>query len=299
MTDRQIKIINELGFSECYPLAPSPIPNWDPGAAKGATGLFGDPREAYPRAKSILLLVYPYRTFAPEEPIPAYYPASNAAYFAAKELIGRITEEGFYAERANIPLRAFALANNIGDMGKNGLLRIPPYGSCFILDAVATDWAEPEQPEMEHMPCPEGCAACAAACPTGAISHSRDIRRCMRLRMDNPLHPEDIRPLQRHYIGCEECMRACPYNIRNGYAEPTDALREAFDTLSLIQGKTAAARKLVGKNMTGGGKLTAEAIAMAGRRGEYREDIEKALNSPFEAVKAAAEWALNKYFSKA
>ena len=46
------------------------------------------------------------------------------------------------------------------------------------------------------------------------------------------------------------------------------------------------------------GKLTAEAIAMAARQGKCREEIQQALESPFEGVKNAAAWALNKYFSK-
>lgn len=298
MDDRLSSIIHQAGFTECFALAPAPIPNWDPGIAEGAMGLFADPKEAYPQAKSILLLVYPYRPYRPEEPIPAYYPASNAAYFAAKDLIKGIQELGFYAERANIPLRAFALENGIGDMGKNGLLRIPPYGSCIVLEAVATDAVQPEKAVTEHIPCPKGCTACADVCPTRAIANSRDTGKCMRIYMENALHPEWVREKQRHYIGCEECIRACPFNTADGYAEPPEELRSAFDTPSIILGETAAARRLVGRNMTGGGKLTAEAIAMAGREGEYREEIEKAQDSPFEAVKRAAEWALNKYFSK-
>ena len=298
MDENLLKIIKEAGFKQCFALEPAPIPHWDPGIAEGAMGLFGDPRAAYPKAKSILLLVYPYRPYRPEEPIPAYYPASNAAYFAARDVIKGIGELGYYGERANIPLRAFALANGIGDMGKNGLLRIHPYGSCIVLEAIATDAALPEAVTTEHAPCPEGCTACAEACPTEAIGESRDLGICMRLQMENALHPEWVREKQRHYIGCEECIRACPFNTAAGYAEPSEELRAAFDTASLIRGETAAARRLVGKNMTGGGKLTSEAIAMAGREGICREEIESALNSPFEGVKTAAEWTLHKYFSK-
>ncbi|MBR2328579.1 MAG: hypothetical protein IKA58_01665, partial [Clostridia bacterium] len=184
-----LKIIKKAGFRECFALEPAPIPHWDPGSIEGAMGLFGDPKAAYPRAKSILLLVYPYRPYPPEEPIPAYYPASNAAYFAAKQAVAEIQALGFYAEKAKIPLRAFALANGIGDIGKNGLLRIHPYGSCIVLEAIATDAALPEAASTAHTPCPEGCTACAEACPTGAIAGSRDAEKCMRLYMENALHP--------------------------------------------------------------------------------------------------------------
>ncbi|MBR5291415.1 MAG: epoxyqueuosine reductase [Clostridia bacterium] len=298
MDENLLKIIKTAGFKECYALAPAPIPHWDPGIAEGAMGLFGDPKAAYPKAVSILLMVYPYRPFRPQEPIPAYYPASNAAYFAAKQVVKELEERGFYAENAEIPLRAFALANGIGDMGKNGLLRIHPYGSCIVLEAIATDAVLPEIATTEHIPCPEGCTACAEACPTMAIGESRDVGKCMRLHMENSLHPEWVREKQRHYIGCEECIRVCPFNTAGRYAEPNGELRSAFDTAALIRGETSAARKLTGKNMTGGGKLTSEAIAMAGRQGMYKEEVEKATDSSFEGVKTAAEWALHKYFSK-
>lgn len=298
MDERLKNIIHRAGFAECYALAPAPIPHWDPQNIEGAMGLFGHPGHAYPGAKSILLMVYPYRPFEPAERIPAYYPASNAAYFAAKQMAAELQQMGFYAEKAEIPLRAFAIANGIGDIGKNGLLRIPPYGSCIVLEAIATDAAEPENAQTEHIPCPEDCTACADACPTGAIGRSRDTGKCMRLHMENALHPEWVREKQRHHIGCEECIRACPFNIKDGYAEPTEELRDAFDMRSLIEGNTSAARKLTGKNMTGGGKLTAEAIAMAGRQRLYKEEIEKAAESSFEGVRTAVEWALNRYFSK-
>ena len=293
-----LKIVHTAGFKECFALEPAPISHWNPENIEGAMGLFGNPQAAYPMAKSILLLVYPYRPYCPEENIPSYYPASNAAYFAAKQVVTEIQALGFYAEKAEIPLRAFALANGIGDMGKNGLLRIPPYGSCIVLEAIATDAALPEGASTAHMPCPDDCTLCAHACPTGAIADRRDAVRCMRLHMENALHPEWVREKQRHYIGCEECIRVCPFNTDGGYAEPSDELRAAFDIAALIRGETAAARKLVGKNMTGGGKITSEAIAMAARDGKCRGEIEKTLDSQFEGVKSAAKWALNKYFSK-
>lgn len=296
MDERLKNIITGAGFAECFALEPAPIPGWDPGIAKGAAELLSDPGAAYPEAKSILLLIYPYRPFRPEERIPAYYPASNSAYFAAGRIITELREMGYYAERANIPARAFALANGIGDMGRNGLLRLYPHGSCIVLETVATNAAPWERYHTAHQPCPESCTACSDACPAKAIAGSRDIAKCMRLYMENNLHPEWIRETQRHHIGCEECIRVCPFNTVGGYAEPSVELCAAFDMAALIRGDAAPARRLVGKNMTGGGKLTSEAIAMAARESTHREDIEAALDSPFEGVREAAKWALNRYF---
>ena len=39
-----------------------------------------------------------------------------------------------------------------------------------------------------------------------------------------------------------------------------------------------------------------EAIAFAAREGQYEAEIRACLSSPLEQVRAAAKWALSKYF---
>jgi len=283
------KLALELGFGEVYALPPAPI-----SCGPLPEGLTADPAGAYPNATALLLLVYPYCIFPMEERIPAYYLASHASYHAMKGLCAQIAGLGGYAEAARVPLRSLALSNGIGELGRNGLLRIHPYGPALILHAVATDICAPA-PFLppERRPCPPDCLACSAACPGGAITAAGlEQGRCMRKYMDTAAHPDWVKERQLYYIGCEACIRACPFAAAGGAAQPTAEQRAAFDTRALIQGNSRPARELVGRNMTGGGRLTAEAIAFAARDGLYREETAAAADSPFEAVRAAAAWAM-------
>lgn len=281
------------GFSLLYALPTTPLKGWNPTAEGVGEGLSPCPGDMHPQATSILFLVYPYRPFRIEERIPAYYLASNAAYFACNRVMDYIKEKGFYAERAKTPLRVLAKNHGIGSISKCGLMRIPPYGSCIVLEQIATDICTPQpfDPPIDQ-PCPEGCTACMDECPTGAISKDGlDVKRCMRLSMETAMHPDFVKEKQKHFIGCESCLRSCPFNIAQGYAEPTEEQKAAFDLAGLIAGNTSAARKLTGKNMTGGGRLTAEAIAFAAKLNINEKLFPLAQSSPFEAVQDALRWA--------
>lgn len=293
MLDVVNQFAKQQGFALVYALPTTSLEGWNKAPAGTGEGLSACPEDMHPQAKSILFLVYPYRPFRMEERIPAYYLASNQAYFACNRVIDYIKEKGFYAEKGKMPLRVLAKNHGIGSISKCGLMRIPPYGSCIVLEQIATDICEPAPftPPVDQ-PCPEGCTACMDVCPGGAISYDGlDVHKCMRLSMETAAHPDFVKEKQRHFIGCECCIRSCPFNIALGYAEPTEEQRAAFDLGALIQGSTSAARKLTGKNMTGGGKLTAEAIAFSAKLNINEDLFPIAENSPFEAVQDALRWA--------
>ena len=107
-----------------------------------------------------------------------------------------------------------------------------------------------------------------------------------------------------NFIGCEICQYACP---RNAKIPPADTesfraangdeinLNDVFNLKRLIIGDAAQARSLVGRNFTGNGKLTAEAIAFAANDAELflslRDEIFAAADSPFAAVRDAVRYA--------
>ena len=126
----------------------------------------------------------------------------------------------------------------------------------------------------------------------------------MRLQMETAQHPDSVRAMQKTFIGCEICQYACP---RNAKIPPADTesfraangdeinLNDVFNLKRLITGDAAQARSLVGRNFTGNGKLTAEAIAFAANDSELflslRNEIFAAADSPFDAVRDSVRYA--------
>lgn len=290
------------GFEKVFFLPAATLREWK--AAEEKTGvaphLCSDPAAAYPSATCFLLAVYPYPPFDPFERISAYYLASQRSYRAAVKFAAAVADKGTYCELANVPARAFALKHGIGVQGKNGLLRLPGHGSRIALYVFATDACLPKPETLFAPPCPEGCTACMDACPFSAIStEGLCVSRCMRHHMQGAEYPEEVYEKQRTHMGCEICQHACPYNRQLTVSAPSEEVQQAFALPRLIEGDTKAARELVGRNKTGNGKLTVEAIRFAGREGLYREKIEAALaSSPFPAVQRAAEKVLQRYFTK-
>lgn len=287
------------GFSRVYFLAPGKY-----ALGENPHRLCADVPAEYPFASSVCCLVYPYSPFTADERIPAYYLASNKAYFGMKSLLAELAALGIRAEKVEIPLKQALEEAGIGVELKTSLRAIPPYGTRVVLMTVAVGGIPPlGYDERISFPC-AACRACEKACPFGAPGENGlDLARCMRLRMETADHDDCIREKQITFIGCEICQYACPMNAKLEKAVPGEEASAAFDIHRLIDGETKAARALVGKNMTSGGKLTAEALAFAARDGllpeeELREAIRRADDSPFSAVRSAARYAAVKILEK-
>lgn len=288
-------LAKEYGFERVYFLAPE---SFDLG--ENPHRLAADARACFPFASCIACLVFPYAPFTGSERIPAYYLASNKAYFGMKAFIAALREAGIRAEKAEIPVKLALARAGIGAQLKTSLRAIPGLGTRFVLMCAAVEGIPPLEYDESFVPPCNSCGACEAACPSGAPSKNGfELSKCMRLRMETACHADDVRDRQVTFIGCELCQYACPMNAGLEAAEPDEAARAAFDLVSLIEGNTAAARKLTGKNMTSNGRLTAEAIAFAARDGligaeELLPLLEKAESSPFEAVRDAVRYAREK-----
>ena len=205
-------------------------------------------------------------------------------------------------------------AEGIGIKCRNSLIALPEFGTRIVLLTFAVREIPPETlyelltvlPSLNTRQSECGnCSLCMKACPTGAISENGlTTERCMRLQMETAQHPDSIRAMQKTFIGCEICQYACP---RNAKIPPADTesfraangdeinLNDVFNLKRLITGDAAQARSLVGRNFTGNGKLTAEAIAFAANDSELflslRNEIFAAADSPFDAVRDAVRYA--------
>jgi epoxyqueuosine reductase QueG len=293
------KAAREHGFSAAYFLSPMSLPLWRDTAFPQHTdcGMDWDIPAAFSQATCVVLLARAYLPYAREERILPYYIAENQAYFAAKALAREISAGGFFCENAWLPARALALGNGVGSPSRNGLLSLDGLGTRVSLFTLATNACSPLAYAPDTSACPDVCDACVRACPTGAITREGlDATKCLRYFMDDAVHPPFVLEKLASFLGCDVCQRVCPKNARLGAAELPSDVRAAFDLRRLIRGDAKDARALVGRNITGGGKLTVEAIAIAAREHLFEEDIRTALLSPHGAVRDAARWALEMYF---
>lgn len=286
---------NKLGFKKVYF---TPLKTFD-FAPDNPFNLVMDAKTSFNSASSIIILVYPYHAFNKNTRIPAYYPASNNAYHAVNDLIDWLEDNSIHAVRANIPVKAQCLSCGIGTQCRNSLISIPPFGTRIVLSALAVESFVPQTYDEKDVPCDSICRnhpKCGAECPAKAIDVNGLIKdKCIRFEMENALHSDRAKSLMQTYIGCEVCQYACPRNNANGVSPPDDFV-DAFATKKLIAGDTRAARKLVGKNMSSNGKLSAEAIIMAARDepdffDKYKKEIESVSSSPFPAIRDALNFA--------
>lgn len=227
---------------------------------------FFDPPQPNMQSEAVIaLLVFAYQPYTEHERIPAYYINSNIAYHAMRRLIDALAGLGISAQRVDLPMKGLVARGGMGERCLNSLVSIEPYGTRTVLQCLlingdfCAEYQYDEKRDTISQYCLH-CRACIKACPCGAIGeHGLDVQKCMRWHMEASAYPEWVYDIQTTHIGCEVCQYACPRNALLKRTAPTDEIRSAFDLLRLASGDTAEARKLVGRNITGGGKLTLEA----------------------------------------
>ncbi len=204
--------------------------DWAP--ARGLD-LFGgvDPRNIYPEAQSIIVLIENYFQRA--------FPRVMEMRFGRCYLDDdRITKDGlsrrikafreFLREHGveskvpfHLPHRVAAARAGLGTFGKNCLLysrRAARQGSWILPVAVLVNRAyEPDEPTLA-VGCPAWCKnACLVACPTGALIGPRklDPRRCVSYLtyFGEGITPLEFRePMGMWIYGCDRCQNVCPRN---------------------------------------------------------------------------------------
>jgi epoxyqueuosine reductase len=135
---------------------------------------------------------------------------------------------------------ALAAKAGIGWRGKHTLLLTRSMGSYFFLGEIYTDLPLPTSaPASDHC---GTCAACIAACPTGAIvaPYELDARRCisyLTIELKGAI-PQALRPLIGNRVyGCDDCQLACPWNKFAQAASEQDFndVRHGLDRATLIE----------------------------------------------------------------
>lgn len=243
--------------------------------------------------RSVLVVANHYVPFAEGAPVCAYYIAADRIYHMTKEFAEELKGMGIGAYVGKIPERAAAIVAGFGAPGLNGLLNTAQYGTRVALGNVILDAPfEGESAPRVASRC-SNCRRCLRVCPVGAITMMGiDRARCLRAQMTGAVMSEQVKQNMPQLLGCELCQAACPANSQVGETETPQQVRGAFDLKRLLEGNTADALELVGKNLAG--KLAAETLVMAGRSGDasFIPLIENWLGDEREGVADAAKWAI-------
>lgn len=187
-----------------------------------------DPALLVPGAQSVLCFLAPYgrasggiagfaqgvdyhkvvkdRLFAVMEELQAQFPG-----FAGRPFV----------DSAPVLERFWAVEAGLGFIGQNNFFISPTYGLRTIIGVIICNI--PAERFAPHAPLAAtscgACGACLRACPSGALRAPFDLdaRRCisyLTIESKEPL-PEDLAAAAHcrgWRFGCEECMRACPWD---------------------------------------------------------------------------------------
>ena len=280
-----------------------------------------DPARLLPGVRSVVAVALAYHAgAAPAAPDGAgeiaRYARGRDYHAVMKRRLGALAEELAAAEPGVRTLatcdvaptmeKAWAERAGIGWIGKNGCLITPEHGSWVLLGTVLLD--RELAPDAPHPDRCGSCEACLPACPTGAIPEPGfvDARRCLSfwtIERRGPIPPEIAPHLGRRLFGCDDCQLVCPWNDAARRGSDPELLprpgREALpleDLLRLDEAQYHARFDGTSLARARHDGLVRNAILLAADTGDRRwlEAIRPHLASPHEAVRAAAQWAVEK-----
>ncbi|MBN1957976.1 MAG: epoxyqueuosine reductase [Desulfuromonadales bacterium] len=207
-----------------------------------------DPWRLFPFARSVIVLTFanhwhadqvanPFPEPGADAPLgflsayargPDYHSTGQELLTRLKRLLGAdLLAEGSVDSGA-VYERLFALAAGLGGSGGNNLLRDPVLGTRVFIACLFVDALLPEILGDPRMPFPcEGCRACSAHCPTGAIEFQQaiDARRCisyLTIEKKGLLSRAEGGMIGDWLFGCDGCTRVCPPVARKDLRIPVD-----------------------------------------------------------------------------
>lgn len=142
-----------------------------------------------------------------------------------------------FVDASPIPEVLAAHRAGLGDIGQNGQLLNPVYGSRCFIGEIVTDLPLPVFEGAAPRLC-RGCGACRAACPTGALSEAgfqRDRCRSWITQKKGGLSAWEAEQVRAGGFawGCDRCTDACPVNRGAALSRVAEFYRGAVDQLTV------------------------------------------------------------------
>ena len=277
-----------------------------------------DPTAAFPQARSVICLAYPYAPPAvPELDWRAELRGRMAAYAVGldyhdrigarlRELIAFLADlrPGVwtrpYVDTGPLLEREWAYRSGLGWFGKNTMLLRKRVGSWFFLAEVLVDLElEGEGLSQDHC---GRCTRCMDACPTQALEDGYILRSPLCLSYLTIEHrgaiPFELRPKLGNWIfGCDICQEVCPWNTKFGAPERA-VIESLFPSLPALMALDDAGfrqrfrQTAVWRTKRRG--LLRNAAVVLGNSGNPQAiaPLRSALGDPEALIRGHAAWAL-------
>ncbi|MFP5245442.1 MAG: tRNA epoxyqueuosine(34) reductase QueG [Thermoanaerobaculia bacterium] len=203
-----------------------------------------NPRERYPWARSVIVILVPYSPARPDAPegalshTVARY-ALGDDYHDVLDRILRKFEEALagvktwrYVDTGPLSDRSLAAQAGLGWIGKNGMLLSEELGSYFFIGTLLTALENDIDAASVTDRCGT-CTRCLDACPTNAILPDRtlDSHLCISYATIEHRGPLDTRVaahLEGNTFGCDICQEVCPWNRFAPPAHPAFLARDEY-----------------------------------------------------------------------
>jgi epoxyqueuosine reductase QueG len=225
---------------------------------------------------------------------------------------GFLESRGYAAVRApRLAIKPAIVRSGLGRYGKHAVVITPQLGSMVMWAALVTDapLADPaaDAPVFATL-CPDGCAKCVEACPTGALAgdYALDRSRCITNWLWGAFIPAELRAHQgARLFGCAECLLACPANAgvvpraAASYPVAVDAVNDSPELLPLVAGDAAYYDATIPTFPRQAGRETmrASAVVALGNSEDATVELEplrEALVAGDARLRAYATWALGR-----
>ena len=244
--------------------------------------------------------------------VDSYYVASNRAYFLRKELVKKLSEEGFETVDCTLPYKSIAYHSGLGVPLRSTLIANKRYGTRMALEIVGVRGIYAKEvtvddvlkkPEMTAF-C-RSCGICESVCPRGCISADKfDRDRCIRSVQESADLSDEraAEAMGTQLWGCDICQRCCPFNSHLESREMTAEEKELFDIDSLYKAFSAGKkgcepyRDILGGNYLRPAKLkalTLNVMANTADPGRYGECAEECISHSDARVRTAAQRLMN------